>query len=511
MLFFAAVVVLTGLTAGCNPLYNDDLFYSVKISCIDHRFCPDTNFNFMEYIGSHREITNGRLGDMFIPLFMTLPNWLYGILYGAFYGGIILMMKKLSGLTFTKSPIKTIWLVIFTVLLFPWFDQFYTRAVFLNYYPATLFALISFYFFISPNRLKGLPLISCVLITFCAGWWHEIAAYILFPAMMTYCFITKRITRNQIIISIALLLGFIMTISVPSLYERLFNFNPNDTQYYLKRFCRLLTSALIVLSLSAIIFTIREKSATDTKALSWALVITILPAALLTLITINEARMLFMAETFVLATFFRALPSVRKATVLISTSTFICLTAILIHLVTVTANARVVYRVSENILAQASRNPDKPIYYDLTQLIEKPEYYYLFKSSGMGYVTQYTPRYFPMYTHGSLAYSIIPPELKDFDKSKATRLKAPFGAYRQGDFIVIEPPVDSTEYTMGVTLIRYDDGSEDYNYYIGNYFTGEDNRPYMYLFCYNQTKEDRKPVAIEEFGYEAFSRKINDL
>lgn len=506
LLFFLVAVILTGFIASNVPLYSDDIYYANFVGCSEKAFCPERNYPLFDYIAHHRQISNGRFGDMFIPWFVLIPNWIYGILYALFYGGIILLMARLARLSFKDSPIALNWLVIFTVLFFPWFDLFFTRAVFLNYYPPALLLLVVVSVFISERRFNIAQEVLFFALGVLTGWWHEISSIILLPAALIYWCFTKRITRNQLLIGVGIAIGFFLNISAEGFAARMALHNKVIIADYKKYFCLILTAVFFLMAILAVIICYKNKSDRKEKALIWALTFTLIPGAGLTLLTINEARMLFCSSLLVMVAFFRTIPIKFYSNLIIKILCYIGCLATLIHLSLFSYNTHKVYKAYESIIDQAQNHPEETIYYDLKTLITEPEILYLYKSYALDFVNQYDVKDFPIFTHGEKVYSIVPPALKNFDSSKAELVDSPIKTYKVDNYLIIDSPTDSANYLRGMIVVEYVNGKTVPTYYIGNYFEDIHNVPLMYLFCYFPTAQNEEPIRVKQISYDVLPR-----
>lgn len=504
LLFFLAVVVMSGIIAGYVPLYNDDLYYAIKYSCIDHTFCPDKHFDLFDQIIDHRANVNGRFGDMFVPIFVLIPNLLYGIIYGCCYGGIILLMNRIARVSFTRDPIKVMWLTGMTVLFFPWPDTLYSRVCFINYFPSALLTLYVVKNFISRRRLKRWQTWLCIFAAFLVGWWHELVPVTLFPSAIVFCVITRSITRKQFLISVAVVTGFIMAMTAPSFFSRTDQLATLQLEGYIIRYCLIYIICNAVLSIIALIACYKGKAHKREKALVWALLTPQLPAAIIMMTSLYECRMLLFSTILILTALIRSLPNmIGRLKYVISGLTLIVSTILLIHLGTVGKNMRKVFLASEEVFAQAKADKDNVIYFDLTSLLEYPEYLFLYKTIGNAYISQYSSDIFKDYARRNSNLIAVPPVFRDFDSSKAEKIEGPIAAYYKDSYLAIPFPVDDTPERIhyGCTNIEYVNGEILKNNFAGYEFRDKNGKKFIYLLFTYPIRKRSKPKRILEFNF----------
>lgn len=507
-IFFAVVTILTGMIAGNMPLIDDDIVFADSWGCVKHTICPEEDFNPWSYAMDHRNLTNGRIGDMFTPLFVMFPRVVYGVVYALSYGIVILLMMRIAKISFTKNPKKIMCLTAFTVLLFPWIDVFYTRAVFFNYFPAVIFALISLLFFISERRLRGWRLAGCIIIGFLTGCWHELMPVALLPSAIIYCLITRKITSNQWIVIISITAGVSIVVSAPSFFNRVdqlphlyFNNNRIILAY-------LYTFALIILNITSIILlhtrTKHQKESTSAKALVYALAMPTIPSCVIMLSSLYETRICFLTMILAIASLFYSLPRRRFGKSINSvamSATALLAVAITAHLAYVVYDTIKVRRASEAIMAQAAANPDAPIYYDLSEIVAD-DAYNLYKTQGRGYINKlHSWEDFSHYTDYRYSFNVLPPALKDFDLAKAEPVDSANGIYYYKDYLIAEAPCDSTHYINGVIETDYADGTTKHYQFMGAYFNDVNGKPLIYVLPYHPRMPRKKPAGARITDY----------
>lgn len=494
---WAIVIILTGIIAGNMPLFDDDIVFANAIGCPQHSICPDKDFSLAQYASEHRQFTNGRVGDMLIPLIMLLPSWIYGIVYGICYGIIIYLMASISGCGFKNNPVKTCWIVILSVLLFPWIDVLYTRAVFFNYFPAIIFALISLRYFISPNIVKGPSTIICFLVAFLTGCWHELIPVALFPSAVLYVLLTGKITRNQWIVTTGMVLGFLIVISAPSFFNRTDQLSAlfiTDNRISL---AKLYSAALICIDILAIVLFYFSQGRKERRrqALIWALVLPSVPSILIMLSSLYETRICFIAMILAICALIFSWQREFKYKGIVIAVTALFALGVIAQLIVVARNTFKVKKASDSIIAQAVANPDGYIYYDLRDLLI-PELPTLYKTQSRGYINKmHSWDDFAKYTGYRYTFNILPPALKDFDLSRAEKISD--GQYYYDTYLIADAPCDSTAYAYGTMQIAFGkNDTRDYRF-ISTYFEDINGQPLIYLLPYQPIPPHEKPTEVK--------------
>ncbi len=501
IVFFLAVVVLSGLNAGFMPLLNDDLSYACRYSCVKHRFCPENDFDILDMMICQRDKINGRFGDMFTPVFVLIPNLIYGILYGCCYGGILLMMNRIARISLSKDPKKVIWLTALTVIFFPWFDDLFSRAVFLNYFPSALMLLYVIKKFISRRQLKGWKSGFCVAMAFLVSWWHELVPVSMIPAAIVFCVITRNITRNQFIIGIGVIAGLLMALSAPSFFHRTDQLAGVILSYYVKTPFVAYILCSLVLSILTIVLFYRKKESIHNKAILWSFLTPLVPISILDSLSLFECRMFLYSTMLILTVLVMYFPSMRGNMKRVSLWITISVCGlVVIHLSSLVMNTRKVFIASEEILKQARSDTDKNIYYDLSTLLETPEYTYLYKSVAIPYITQFSHPYFKLYTERNRFSEPIHPAFRSFDSSKARRLEAPEEIYCVDSQLAVVSPFDETpECIYGSAVIEYIDGEILRSDFAGYAFQDIDGKDFVYLLFTNPIRKRNDPKRIIDF------------
>lgn len=512
-LFFFAVVILTGAIAGNTPLYDDDLVFANAWGCAEHTICPEEDFNPLYYAEQHRQLTNGRFGDMWTPLVTMIPGWCYGILYAGCFGIIIFQMMQIARLSFSKTPEKVIWLLIFCVLFFPWVDVLYTRAVFFNYFPAIIFSLIALRFFISSRSVKGGSLIGCIVVSFFAGCWHELMPVVLLPSAIAYCIMTKKITFNQWIVALSIASGIVFVIIAPSFFNRTEQLSELYFSESHKKIAILYVAVLVLIAVMTLVFfyyTKRKKQERKEFALIVSLLLPIIPSASIMLSSLFESRMILFAMILSLTALFYSLPSrkviSKPVRITVYVSTLILSGFVLWQLIYVVINTIKVKIVSENIMKQAVDNPNSPIYYDLRDILTNDKLY-LYKTQSRSYINKlHNWDYFTDYTGYKYTYNILPPALKNFDLNKAEKIEGSEGYYFFDKYIVTESPCDSTNYIYGSLEVSFPNGQTASSQFMGTYFEDIHGTPLVYLFPYHPIIPREKPTAVKIVDFNLHSR-----
>lgn len=508
LLFYAAVVILTGMIAANTPFYDDDMVFANAWGCSKHLICPEEDFSPFAYAIEHRELINGRVGDMFTPLMMMIPRWCYGIIYAFCFGVILLQMMRLAKLSFRCTPMKCAWLVSLAILFFPWIDVLYTRAVFFNYFPAIIFSLIALSLFIRVTPAKGWKLAGYVVACVLSGCWHELMPVVLLPSAILYCIITRRITRNQWIVAASMAAGMIIVVSAPSFFNR-----PDQLSQLLFSnsrilLCKLYTVLLTLLALTSLTSLYFRKELKDRKksfALVSALLLPIIPSCAIMLASLYESRMILFATVLALTALFYSLPrniSFPKGIAMASAFFSLLLFAVVLGQLTFVAfNTVKVRKASEEILRQATADPYSHVYYDLRDLLTTDKLW-LYKTQGRSYVNKlHTWDEFADYTGSRYTYNVLPPALKDFDLSKAEAIESSKGYYYYDTYLIADAPCDSTEYIFGEMQIAFDGKAPKTHRFMGTYFTDAEGRPLVYLLPYEPAAPRKKPSEVKIGSY----------
>ncbi len=504
IIFFIVTVVMTGVIAGNVPLFDDDLVFANAWGCSRHLICPEEDFDPWGYAWEHRLLTNGRIGDMFTPLITMLPRWLYGVMYALCYGIVLLLMFRTSRCGLRSTPLKSVWIVAFTVIGFPWIDVFYTRAVFFNYYPAIIFALISMQFFISERKLTGWKLWICIIVSLLAGCWHELIPVCLFPAAMVYCIVTRKVTRNQVLVSIPMAVGVAFVVSAPSFFNRpdqlpILQFSVNR-----KLLAYLYTFMLAVIAaISIALIYLRKgvnKASRRERALVLSLLMPTIPCCIIMLSSLYETRICFPAIVFSTIALFYALPDLRLKPILrrslTATSALLGLIVIL-HLTYVAQDTVKVRRASESIMEQATANSEAPIYYDLADIVAN-DTYNLYKTQGRSYINKlHSWEEFSDFTGYRYSFNVLPTALRNFDISQADTIDAKNGVYLYQGHLLMDSPCDSTQYIYGVVAVEYPDNMEKAYRFMGPYFTDINGKPLIYILPYQPRMDRKRPTTAK--------------
>lgn len=503
-LFAAAVAALSGMIAANLPLYDDDLVFANSWGCVHHLICPEEDFNPWQYAMEHRLFVNGRVGDMFTPLLMMLPRWLYGTLYAMGLMLIIMLMMRIARISFRSAPVKAIWLTGFIVVLFPWIDVLYTRAVFLNYFPAVIFTLCSLIFFVSDKEARGWRAAACIAAGFITGCWHELMPVALLPSAILYCTFTRKVTRNQLLVSLSIAAGLAIVISAPSFFHRV---NQLDELYVSDRrviLAILYTTMLLAISAASLwLIYLRKgdgKATRQQKAFTWALVLPVVPCSAVMLSSLFETRICLLAVILTTASFFHSLPrrkpgkAVAVATVAV---TAVCSVVVLAHLAYVVHDTLKVRRAYESITAQAAANPQVTIYYDLESIVANDNLN-LYKTIGRSYINKtHSWEDFSHYTGYRYSFNVLHPALKGVDLAAADTIDAREGVYYYKGRILIDAPCDSTLYIDGTIDVSFADGSRGAYQFIGPYLTDARGNPLIYILPYRPRMPKKKPAAVK--------------
>lgn len=504
LLLFAAVVVLTGMIAANTPLYEDDMVFANVWGCSKHLICPEENFNPIAYAWEHRVIVNGRVGDMFTPLMMMVPRWCYGVLYAFCFGVILLQMMRLAQLSFRRTPMKCAWIASLAILFFPWIDVLYTRAVFFNYFPAIIFTLIALKLFIRETPARGWKLAGYIVACVLSGCWHELMPVVLFPSAVLYCIITRKITPNQWIVAASMAAGMIIVVSAPSFFNRVDQLDSLFFSPYHILLCKLNVLLLILIAIVSITTLYFRKDLKDRKrsfALVSALLLPIIPSCAIMLASLYETRMILFAMVLALSALFYSLPrGIRLAKGFSATTAILSIllfAVVLFQLSFVVFNTIKVRKASEDILRQATANPDSNVYYDLRDILANDKIW-LYKTQGRSYVNRlHTWDEFADYTGSRYTYNVLPPALKNFDLSKAESIASSKGYYYYDTYLLADAPCDSTDYAFGVLEIAFDKAPTRQCRFMGTYFTDVNGKPLVYLLPYQTLIKRKKPTKVK--------------
>lgn len=502
LLFFLVVVILTGAIAANIPLYDDDMVFANVWGYGRLNLCSLENYDPLNGALVHREMTNGRFGDMWTPLIMLIPRWLYGILYGGGLGVILIEAIRIAQLSFSSTPNKCIWLCGLSIIFFPWIDVLYTRAVFWNYFPAIIFSLIALQFFISSRKVTGWRFVGCLIASLLSGCWHELMPVILLPSGILYCLLTRKITYNQWVVASGMTLGMLFVISAPSFFYRpdqlpfLFF---SDNQILLSWLYVSLLVFLAIVSILSFYLLKKPQKQSMQSALLWALLLPIIPSSGIMVSSLYEPRMCLFALILVLIALFFSLPSgVRlsiKTKILIGIGTCSVIIFVLWQLIFVAYYNFQVRKASEAIIDQAVNHPTEHIYFDLRDILVNDKLY-LFKTLSRSYINSiHTWDDFAKFTGYHYTFNILPPALKDFDLSKAEKISD--GYYYYDSYLLADAPCDSTAYAFGTIMATFgNEGASDYRF-IGTYFEEINGYPLLYLLPYQPIPPHEKPKEMK--------------
>lgn len=509
-LFFLFVVSVTGFTAANCPLTDDDVYFIDVWGCIRHTICPEEDFNPLADAIEHHTSVNGRLGDCFTPLFMLIPSWIYGMIYALCYAAVIQLSMRIARLSFSRTPVKTMWLIGAGVLFYPWQDVLFTRAVFINYFPAVIFTLFTLRLFLKEKNIKGLAVVGYILCAILCGSWHELMPVSLFPSALVYCIATKRVTRNQWLAVTGIGIGFLFILSSPSLFNRVDQLTAltfTRTRIIFAIGYVLLLSAI---SMAAVILS-RKKDFTRhrSRILVVSLTLPLIACAAIMLSSLFEIRMCFLPSVLALTALFYALPQGqlnRIPAASVNILTCFGVVFISIHLIYLAHNSVKVKRASDSILQQLAQNVNEHQYYDLPAILGN-NYLMLYKGMGRGYICRrHCWEWMAHYTGSKYSFNVLHPALKNFDLAAADTLNAKEGVYRYGNCLLIDAPCDSTEYIIGSLTINYENAAARTYKFMGPYFEDIHGNKLIYIIPYNHAEPDSKPANLENITFDKACR-----
>lgn len=509
--FFIVATILTGIIAGLYPLLNDDIVFADVFGCAKHTICPGTEIDVFGNIQSHHMLVNGRFGDMFSTFFSLIPSSLYALIYAIGYAGLILMMAKTAGISFRKNPWRFAWLNIFTLVCFPWIDFLYIRALFLNYYPAAILALAAICYFISEKKAPWLKSIAMIIVGLFAGCWHEEVPLILFPSAILYCCITRKITRNQVLIAIGMAVGVAFLMTCPEFFNRTKSI-PVITDN--RRLVAIAFGALnLTLSGAALLlYHLRGDKSRQRAATVWALALPVIPSCLVMMNSTMSTRICFFSIVFsITALLYASRGAVlrRKMRILLKSLCVIAMILLTAQLALTILQTAKVRKSTDEIIRLAAENSEKPIYYDLDEINISPLPTF-YKSFGKRFITDtYSRSNIARYTKRNYWNDILHPALADFDITRADTIDKTKGYYQYKGCIVITAQADADHYLAGSVKLTYADGSTSFHKFNGIYFEDSTGRKFNYLYCISpRLPRETQITGLELLNYEALSRTV---
>lgn len=216
----ASLGVITWLT--CPKA--DDINYSIFNAPYIYRGEPFVSPRaFWDVMVNHYLTMNGRLGDKFIYLYVSLPSWVRGIICFATWLYIFTVSCRLI----QRGKIVHGWMpVMFAslcVLALPWYESGFLACMYLNYNLPIAVILAWAWYYMHPPRLTPSRVCGVVLLSFCAGSWHEGFSLIALPALLICQFVRGDKKAMSWVSIAAFALGVVFILAAPGFWMRMDN------------------------------------------------------------------------------------------------------------------------------------------------------------------------------------------------------------------------------------------------------------------------------------------------
>lgn len=180
-----------------------------------------------EFFIHHWKHVNGRLGDKLIALYLVLPVWTTAAFqFVCSYTMFVFACRLAYGLNWARR-LGSVVLTSLFMLVLPWYDSGFLVCMFLNYQVALMLALVWIWYFINPPRLTLGNVVAMMLLSFCAGSWHEQFSLIALPAVLGWQVLKKDRNLATWILTLSFVSGIAFILTCPGWWVRLENeFSP---------------------------------------------------------------------------------------------------------------------------------------------------------------------------------------------------------------------------------------------------------------------------------------------
>lgn len=430
-------MLLCAAAIGClqylTPWQGDDHIYGLV--CRDASTGETGHITWQRgwaFVCAHYFGINGRIGDKLILwLLADVPKWCIAFISGVaamsmFYFGSLTAFGSIR-----KHPLKSCVLTGAIICCMPWFVSMFLTNMVLNYLWGTGIAAIIVWFFVRPRKLSMAGNIGIFILSFIVSGWHEACSLPLLGGGIIFMLINRHNNpRIRYIIMIGILAGVLFTLTSPGFWLRKNMLEHNDniiTQplgIMLRGIIGGINIGLIVwiIPLLAGIRKWRESIGRLTLAfgcmacVGMAIAIGIYFATYYTLRVFWYADMLaLIAIGMLFAQLAAPLPVVLRRI-----SGYAIMLFVVLHLwVSIDRQHRIAAEY-EDIIGEYAASEDGTVFYDYSGYgygsplnLRKAQIFALNTEYryGYNYITEF-------YRNDSLAISIVPTELRDFDMKR---------------------------------------------------------------------------------------------
>lgn len=219
--FILVCSVLMGLMQFLTPYSFDDLSYLLQYHDYKENISDDLDLNQLYNSAIfHYNFTNGRFGDILVPLFLLLPKWMFAIITSISF--LIIFATSIKLLSKTPNIVQSILLISILSVILPYHEYLFTVAFSVNYIVGAAIILPILYLFLFPKRHSTIILFFICLLSIIAGAWHECFSIPLGIAMCVYLVVyRKNLQTVQTLIFIFALLGACFIACSPGFWYRI--------------------------------------------------------------------------------------------------------------------------------------------------------------------------------------------------------------------------------------------------------------------------------------------------
>lgn len=437
--------VMMGIVAYWGVTTQDDLFFSIYYRDFIIDGAPFPGFEpWFRYLDYAWHFANGRIGDKFMPLVMTLPRGVFAALFGLSVWFLFSAGSRLSfGRGALRDPRSLVAASAF-ILFLPWNDYGLERCAFVNYIVGMALVANWLWLFLQPEKKGRWRLVGLVTLSVVTGFWHEefSISLVIVAATLFFAESGRLKNRQSLWMAAGLCVGTAVIFTSPGFYYRATYESFVDVGY---AYHHVLTGGVVSLGGAFLIALLLLSGSLRRKISSKVAKPGIYIAGYLCLLLFTvatafafgqHARRIWWFSDFITVVILLRLLSliVTKRAAMVSVAV-LCSVAMMSLLVGSVIVQRRIYSEHQKVLSQYIESDGGETYVDSLLrgigILNSP---LIFQYDL--YTTMYGHPYGDFYLKRPAKLIVLPEELRDLDKRQLRALEGGFYVTPKGDFLV---------------------------------------------------------------------------